>query len=225
MVPQRLEILFWADIYPTQQNQLVLLVLHQCSCMKCIKVSHLCKMDRKSSFIYVDGVCHNIWLNHYSSVLCYEGVKCGLLFRKWWRAISKNCPPTTFSQRGVGCNRYALDLSKLYSFCFGWTECVLAALAIVLEWVKGNRFLHWRVEITGTRQNHHRHPHVFSLSYLQQCPLPVVVSAGGRSFPGGRTGCVSFSPSVSPCSTGYAPVTQDITVTNTGSELHLHRRD
>lgn len=45
-------------------------------------------------------------------------------------------------------------------------------------------------------------------THLQPCPPPAAGSAGGRSSPGGRTGCVSSSPSASPCSTGYAPETR-----------------
>ncbi len=64
---------------------------------------------------------------------------------------------------------------------------------------------------------------MFSFSHLQLCPLRVVVSVGGRSFPGGRTGCVSFSPSVLPCSTGYAPETQDTMVTNNETKAQRQR--
>lgn len=66
----------------------------------------------------------------------------------------QNCPPTALSQQGFGCNRYALELSKLY-FYFWWTECVLAALTTMPEWVKGYRFyisvFRW-LEL----ENHHR---------------------------------------------------------------------
>lgn len=135
--------------------------------------------------------------------------------QKWWQAISKKL--STHYTQGFWCNCYALELSKLCFFFFlWWTEYVLAALAAVLEWVKVKGFntgvFRW-LELETSPQTH---THVFSLSlslsYLQRCPLPVAVSVGGRSSPGGRTGCVSFSPSVSPCSTGYAPETQDNTV-------------
>lgn len=49
------------------------------SCMKPTEVSHLCRVDRKSSSIYVDVMCCNIWLNYYFSALCCTKVKFGLL--------------------------------------------------------------------------------------------------------------------------------------------------
>lgn len=56
-----------------------------------------------------------------------------------------------------------------------------------------------------------------ALSHLRRCPPPAAVSVGGRSSPAGRTGCVSSSPSASPCSTGCAPETEkcfDCSLTN-----------
>lgn len=60
-----------------------------------MKVSHLRKVDRKSSSIYVDGVCHNMRLSYYSSSLCCASVKCGLLCK------NDDCPPTTLSNKGL----------------------------------------------------------------------------------------------------------------------------
>lgn len=100
----------------------------------------------------MDGRCHNIWLNYYSSVLCCAGVKCGLLCKNDDRPF----PPTTLRQQGLGCNCYTLELSKLYFFGGGnggggRIEYVLAALAAELEWVKGNR-LFILVSLDGCNQ-------------------------------------------------------------------------
>lgn len=77
------------------------------------------------------------------------------------------------------------------SLCDG--AAVSAALAALLRPRRGERMQRKRNALS---------------SYLRRCPLPAAVSAGGRSSPGGRTACVSFSPAVSPCSTGSAPETQ-----------------
>lgn len=173
--------------------------------MKCIKVSQLCRVEgNPAPFMWM--VCVTIsgstiipvfFAQQVSSVACCEKMMTGHF---------QNCPPTALSQQGFGCNSRALELFKFYFFL---GECVLADVF----------FFTCSSVCVQNFKNNHNTPTI-SPSYLQPCPLLVAVSAGGRSSPGGRTECVSFSPSVSPCNTGYAPETQDVTVRDQRVEAH-----
>lgn len=101
----------------------------QTSSMKCITVSHLCGVERKWSSLSVDSVCHSIWMNYYSSALFCAGVKCGLLCKKWWQAISKTVHPLLSLSQGS-------DQTVLHSSfpnCTFFFSDVSAALAVVPE--------------------------------------------------------------------------------------------
>lgn len=100
-------------------------------------------MGNRAPFMWTVCVTVSGW-TIISVFLWCAGVKCGLLCKKWWQAISKAVHPPHSANKGLDITVVHLSFPNCAFFFFliysGWTECVLAALATELEWVKGNTF-------------------------------------------------------------------------------------
>lgn len=118
-----------------------------------------------------------------------------------------NCPEYMKAAPNMSLNHYSCGLS------FTWKPISksvhLHVLFVHFVWRRLKVFVGsfgYRVRrFSGFSDNFSHHFNPYLLPFL----LLAAGSGGGRSCPGGHRGCASFFPSVSPCSTSYAPGTQN----------------